>query len=754
MKCDAEIVRKSEARAPVAEIDFVDSVAAEVFLGDDASATSKSRAKLGERSGAGARILSDEKKALIAGPVRPRMPRPASPLRVKHLSFAGATPSTTEYERTIGTNDLVDEFYLERALVAARPVCRIVIRNAAGREEGYATGVMIAPHVLLTNWHVFRTADEAQNSIAEFDYKLDIKGDPQPSVRFRIRPGNFYHSNREFDYAVLAVEAQSIEGNTALSAFGFHRLVAEENKIQPGEWVTIIQHPGGLRRQFAIRENELLRIQDPFLWYKSDTAQGSSGSPAFNDSFQIVALHHSGKAKQEGQKYVLKDGRRVDSLDGIDESLVIWEANEGLRISRLCADLVAALPANNPFSQEISTAMRGGDIMSRTLGSTESAIVARPENVVAPIRKPGLNGAEATMLINVERVDIAQVVINPPPVAAPEFLVNQNPRVDATPTAALTEKMVTPIIDSDYTNREGYDPDFLGVAVPLPEPTKPGSVAKMDDGSFVIPYEHFSIVMHKKRRLALYTASNVTGSPSKRRPGAGDFSRKGLSGLGKNDIEKWLTDPRIPEQQQLPDVFFTKDRASFDRGHIVRRDDVCWGKNRAQIVRANGDTFHTTNCSPQVSGFNQGQRGEDNWGDLEDNILKQAKTEAYCLFAGPVLADDDEWFEGVDERGPVRIQIPQRYWKIVVARNGGGLQSFGFVLEQDLSAVPFEFAVDATWRPYMVSLKELQKTLGEVKFPQAVIDADQFAQGGGESLMRTTGIERMSASAPGNSKPK
>jgi endonuclease G len=55
----------------------------------------------------------------------------------------------------------------------------------------------------------------------------------------------------------------------------------------------------GARRQFAIRENQCVEDRDPdVIWYMSDTAQGSSGAPVLNDSFQVVALHHSGVARR------------------------------------------------------------------------------------------------------------------------------------------------------------------------------------------------------------------------------------------------------------------------------------------------------------------------------------------------------------------------------------------------------------------------------------------------------------------------
>ena len=57
-------------------------------------------------------------------------------------------------------------------------------------------------------------------------------------------------------------------------------------------------------------------------------------------------------------------------------------------------------------------------------------------------------------------------------------------------------------------------------------------------------------------------------------------------------------------------------------------------------------------------------------------------------------------FEGVDARGPVSVQIPSTFWKIVVANSDPGIQAFAFVLEQDLSGVAFreEFAVNSVGR--------------------------------------------------------
>jgi endonuclease G, mitochondrial len=311
---------------------------------------------------------------------------------------------------------------------------------------------------------------------------------------------------------------------------------------------------------------------------------------------------------------------------------------------------------------------------------------------------------------------------------------------------AGTETLVEPFHEEDLSNRKGYDERFLGVRVPMPKVVDRKIVSKLDSGAYRLPYEHFTVVMHRTRRLALFTASNVDANPVKKKPEAGrDYSRAALTGLThSDDREKWFTDPRIPAIHQLPNVFFDKDRASFDKGHIVRREDVAWGNSYDELRRANGDTYHVTNCSPQIESFNRS--GSDGlWGELENFVLKQAKTERYSLFAGPVFRKDDHLFLGVDDTGPISVPIPRQFWKIVVARTDGELQTFAFILDQDLSHTDFEavealeFAVDATWRKRMIAVKQLDKLIPALEFPKQMLDSDQINADPGEAVRASGG---------------
>lgn len=89
-----------------------------------------------------------------------------------------------------------------------------------------------------------------------------------------------------------------------LGPFGWNRLIEVEGKAVVGDCLSIIQHPGGELKQLALRENELVDVLEFHLHYLTDTGRGSSGSPVFNDQWEVVALHHSGVPKRENGNIV------------------------------------------------------------------------------------------------------------------------------------------------------------------------------------------------------------------------------------------------------------------------------------------------------------------------------------------------------------------------------------------------------------------------------------------------------------------
>ncbi|AQR60719.1 hypothetical protein BZG35_02915 [Brevundimonas sp. LM2] len=635
--------------------------------------------------------------------------------RTLQLQEGGRKISRSELERTLGRDDLVDVNYLARGLQAARAVARLAIRDATGRSLGDGTGFLIAPGLLLTNHHVFPTAADAAASLALFDCELDLMGFERPTTTFALEPARFFVADAGLDFALVAVGADPLNGPGRLDDYGWLRLSPDLGKINEGEPITVIQHPNGRAKQIALRENRLLSISADHLTYESDTAPGSSGAPVFNDSWQVVALHHSGVPRKDAQgRWLLKNGTPVGDDD--DDADVDWIANEGVRASRV-ASTVLGLAPDGPLGSGLEAACLG---QIRPASGTAAGTRRPTEQHVAP----GPVASPAPAPTAVASTTFGEVTI--PLTVTVRLGMAAAPGAPA--LAEAPERNVEPWHDPDYVGRKGYRPDFLGIAVSLPDLTDAADATPRTDGQGVlVPYEHFTLAMHRLRRLPIFTAANVDFSPAAKEPEPGFvYTRRALGGLGEKDREKWFLDPRLPASSQLPERFFNNDRQAFDKGHLVRREEVCWGVDHAQVRRANGDTYHVTNCTPQVAGFNQ-SKFDGLWGELENEIEDQGATERYCLFAGPLLVDDDPVFLGVDDAGPVSVRIPRAYWKVIVARDGDDLAAFGFLLEQDLTKVAFEFDPEARWRRHMLPLKTLQARIGLVRFPKAVLKADRFA---------------------------
>ena len=162
-------------------------------------------------------------------------------------------------EAVINRPDFLDIRFLEAGVAAARAVCRVVIRDGRGRLAGYGTGSLVSPRLLLTNHHVLPSAGVAQGSGTEFNYQDGLDGQPLTSRVFRLEPGSFYVADRERDFALVAVAA-----DPGLGEFGFNRLIEAEGKAIVGEYVTIVQHPLGEKKQIALRENQIVDLPQDF----------------------------------------------------------------------------------------------------------------------------------------------------------------------------------------------------------------------------------------------------------------------------------------------------------------------------------------------------------------------------------------------------------------------------------------------------------------------------------------------------------
>jgi endonuclease G, mitochondrial len=213
--------------------------------------------------------------------------------------------------KVVGTEDFLAVGYLAAGVRAARAVGRVVIREG-GQVAGFGTGSLVSPSLLLTNHHVLPNADVAEGSSVEFSFEDGADGQPLTPVTVNLDPSRFFLADEELDFAIVALGATPDE----LADFGFNRPHEDEGDAAVGRFVTIVQHPRGEKKQIALRENRIVDVLDSFLHYEADTEPGSSGSPVFDDAWEVVALHHA-------------------SVRAPDHSELGGFVNEGIRISSL-----------------------------------------------------------------------------------------------------------------------------------------------------------------------------------------------------------------------------------------------------------------------------------------------------------------------------------------------------------------------------------------------------------------------------------
>lgn len=249
-------------------------------------------------------------------------------------------PTAAILERVIGeAEEFLSVMFIKRALVAARAVGRIV---ATATGEGFGTGFLIAPGVLMTNHHVLQNHFAASRASVQFRFELEIDSRQTTGHCFTLEPQRLFYANERLDMAIIAVAPTSEDG-VSLEDFGYLPLIGVEGKIRKGQPVNIVQHPLAGRKQVVFRESLLTALppdNDHVAHYTGDTQPGSSGAPVFSDLWEVVALHHSGVPDQtETGHYVTVDGGIWNPSVDPDMKTVKWIANEGIRVSRLVAHL-------------------------------------------------------------------------------------------------------------------------------------------------------------------------------------------------------------------------------------------------------------------------------------------------------------------------------------------------------------------------------------------------------------------------------
>lgn len=226
----------------------------------------------------------------------------------------------TELERKLLEKDISDHFekvhkeanflpssFLENGVRRAQSVCRMVT------DTSYGSGFLIASrNFIMTNNHVLPNKQTARVSVAEFDYDEDDILYP-----VSLDPDRFFMTNEALDFTIVACDPTPLpESIEAIP------LLRDPDTITRNERANIIQHPRGRKKEISLHDNKINYVYDVTIRYSADTEGGSSGSPVFNDQWNLVALHHAGWATADGT--ASNEGIRmkaiVDHISALNEN--------------------------------------------------------------------------------------------------------------------------------------------------------------------------------------------------------------------------------------------------------------------------------------------------------------------------------------------------------------------------------------------------------------------------------------------------
>lgn len=201
-----------------------------------------------------------------------------------------APPSRVDPEElekiTARNSTILDIDFLSAGIEAARPVAKITSPECLG------TGFLMEGNWLITNSHVIPDPDTARRSYAIFGFDSE-SASSNHCVSIKLDPDPGFFSSDPIsgdDWSIIKLPCSMND------KFGALRLAADSPPV--GDYVNIIQHPGGRAKKIALYHNTVYRTKSlsdgrQRIQYLTDTEPGSSGSPVFNSAWEVVALHHA-----------------------------------------------------------------------------------------------------------------------------------------------------------------------------------------------------------------------------------------------------------------------------------------------------------------------------------------------------------------------------------------------------------------------------------------------------------------------------
>lgn len=234
----------------------------------------------------------------------------------------------TNLEKVFGADRFASLDWYRRGLARCAAVARI------GREvsKGLGTGFILRGGSLhaslgdslymLTNAHVISESPEVPIAITPDEAVVTFEGlAGAEGQTWRVGRVVFSSPIREYDATLVELDRPLVGVEPYPIAKRLPPLGGDLQRVY------VVGHPLGGGLSFSLQDNLLLDWDERRVHYRAPTEPGSSGSPVFNDQWELIALHHAGRA----------DMRKLhDQPD-------TYEANEGISILAIQDGIARAL---------------------------------------------------------------------------------------------------------------------------------------------------------------------------------------------------------------------------------------------------------------------------------------------------------------------------------------------------------------------------------------------------------------------------
>ena len=200
--------------------------------------------------------------------------------------------------------------------------CRAVAQIENQTEDGIGTGFLVDGRrlhadlpatVLMTNGHVIPEAVAPGDAIVAFR-GLD---EDRTRQRFRVVRTWWYQQSERPGIDTVLLELDDYPRNVSPAPLANRLPVLDGSGTQRAY---LIGHPNQLGNpQFSLQDNVILDYDETYVHYRAPSDRGSSGSPVFDSSWSLIALHHAGgfdtpRLHNKGGTYAANEGIALSAI--------------------------------------------------------------------------------------------------------------------------------------------------------------------------------------------------------------------------------------------------------------------------------------------------------------------------------------------------------------------------------------------------------------------------------------------------------